>query len=108
MLIKLQNIIITCIIPVFFSLVERDLQMSLRRQEFQQFCFGGIAPEGLIDIPHSCFSGQLCFHDDNILSPIQPQDFGQQFGRITVQTIEVPHPAHIAWREASHVGVLLT
>lgn len=88
MLIKLQNIIITCIIPVFFSLVERDLQMSLRRQEFQQFCFGGIAPEGLIDIPHSCFSGQLCFHDDNILSPIQPQDFGQQFGRITVQTIE--------------------
>ena len=82
--------------------------MSLRRQEFQQFCFGGIAPEGLIDIPRSCFSGQFCFHDDHILSPIQPQDFGQQFGHITVQTIEVPHPAHIAWREASHVGALLT
>ena len=82
--------------------------MSLRRQEFQQFCFGGIAPEGLIDIPRSCFSGQFCFHDDHILSPIQPQDFGQQFGHITVQTIEVPHPAHIARGEASHTGVQLT
>lgn len=82
--------------------------MNLRRQEFQQFCFGGIVPEGLIDIPRSCFSGQFCFHDDHILSPIQPQDFGQQFGHITVQTIEVPHPAHIAWRETSHVGVLFT
>ena len=58
--------------------------MSLRRQEFQQFCFGGIAPEGLIDIPRSCFDGQFCFHDDYILSPIQPQDFGQQFGHLIV------------------------
>ncbi len=51
--------------------------MSIRRQEFQQFCFGGITPEGLVDIPRSCFDGQFCFHDDYILSPIQPQDFGQ-------------------------------
>ena len=82
--------------------------MSLRRQEFQQFCFGGIAPEGLIDIPRSCFSGHFCFHDDHILRPVQAQSLGQQFGHITIQPIEIPHPAHIARREASHIGVPLT
>ena len=82
--------------------------MSLRSKKFQQFGFGGIAPERLIDIPRSCFSGHFCFHDDHILRPVQPQDFSQQFGHITVQTIEVPHPAHIARGEASHTGVQLT
>lgn len=84
------------------------MQISLRSQKFHQFGFCGIAPECLIDIPRSCFIGNFCFHDDHILRPVQAQGLGQQFGHITVQTIEVPHPAHIAWREASHVGVLLT
>ena len=82
--------------------------MSLRSKKFQQFGFGGVAPECLIDIPHSCFSVHFCFHDDHILSPVQAQGLGQQFGHITIQPIEVPHPAHIARREASHIGVPLT
>ena len=82
--------------------------MSLRCQKFQQFGFGGITPECLIDIPRFCFSGQLCVHDDHILRPVQAQSLGQQFGHITIQPIEVPHPAHIARREASHIWVPLT
>ena len=82
--------------------------MSLRSQKIQQFSFGGIALERLIDIPHSCFGAHFFFHDDHILSPVQAQGLGQQFGHITVQPIEIPHPAHIARREASHIRVPLT
>ena len=71
MLFDLRNFIIAYIIAVFFHLVERNLQMSLRCQKFQQFGFGGIALERLIDIPHFCFSGYFCFHDDHILRPVQ-------------------------------------
>jgi hypothetical protein len=108
MLFDLRNFIIVYIIAVFFHLVERNLQMSLRSKKFQQFGFGGIAPERLIDIPRSCFSGHFCFHDDHILRPVQAQSLGQQFGHITIQPIEIPHPAYIARREASHIGVPLT
>lgn len=82
--------------------------MSLRSQKIQQFCFGGIALDGLINIPCPNFCAQPCFHDDYILRPVQTEGIGQQFRHITIQPIEVPHPAHIAWRETSHVGILLT
>lgn len=82
--------------------------MSLRSQKFQQLGFGGIALERLIDIPHSCFGAHFFSHDDHILSPVQAQGLGQQFGHITVQPIEIPHPAHISRREASHIRVPLT
>ena len=108
MLLDLRSSVIAYIIAVFVHLVERILQISLRSQKFHQFGFCGIAPECLIDIPRSCFIGNFCFHDDHILRPVQAQGLGQQFGHITVQTIEVPHPAHIARGEASHTGVQLT
>ena len=82
--------------------------MRLRSQKFHQFSFGGIAPECLIDIPRSCFGSHFFFHDDHILRPVQAQSLGQQFGHITIQPIEIPHPAYIARREASHIGVPLT
>ena len=92
---------------MFFGLVERNLQMCLRSQKFQQFSFGGIAPERLINIPRSYFHGQFCFHDDYILRPVQAQSLSQQFGYITIQPIEVPHPADIARGEASHIRIPL-
>lgn len=82
--------------------------MSLRSQKIQQFGFSGIALDGLINIPCPSFGVQLCFHDDHILRPVQAQGLGQQFRHVTIQPIEVPHPAHIARREASHIGVPLT
>lgn len=71
MLIELQIFIIVFIITAFLCLVERNLQMSLRSQKIQQFSFGGIALERLIDIPHSCFGAHFFSHDDHILSPVQ-------------------------------------
>jgi len=32
--------------------------------------------------------------------------FAKQFRRAAIQLPEIPHPAHIAWREAGHVRVL--
>ena len=51
MLIELQIFIIVFIITAFLCWVERNLQMSLRSQKIQQFGFGGIALDGLINIP---------------------------------------------------------
>ena len=50
--------------------------------------------------------GQLCLHDHNILRPIQVKRFAKQFRHAAVQLPEVPHPAHIARREAGHIRVL--
>ena len=80
--------------------------MCRRSQKFQQFGFGGIASESLINIPCSNFRAQFCFHDDYILRPAQTESIGQQFRQITIQPIEVPHPAHIARGETSHIGIL--
>lgn len=81
------------------------MQTCRRSQKFQQFGFGGIAPECLINIPCSNICAQLRFHDDYILCPVQTEHLGQQFRH---KTIEVPHPAYIAQRKASHIGVLFT
>jgi len=32
--------------------------------------------------------------------------FANQFRHVAVQPPEIPHPAHIAWREARHIWVL--
>ena len=50
--------------------------------------------------------GQLRLHDHNILRPIQAKRFAKQFRHIAVHLPEVPHPAHVAWREAGHVRAL--
>ena len=50
--------------------------------------------------------GQLCLHDHNVLGPIQVKRFAKQFWHIVVHLPEVPHPAHIARREAGHLWVL--
>lgn len=55
MLIELQIFIIVFIITAFLCLVERNLHMSLRSQKIQQFSFGGIAFDGLINIPCPSF-----------------------------------------------------
>ena len=71
MLIELLIFIIVFIITAFLCLVERNLQMSLRSQKIQQFGFGGIALDSLINIPCPSLGAQLRFHDDHILSPVQ-------------------------------------
>ena len=50
--------------------------------------------------------GQLCLHNHNVLCPIQVKRFAKQFRRAAVQLPEIPHPAHIARREAGHIRVL--
>lgn len=106
MLSELQIFMIAFIITAFLCLVERNLQMCRRSQKLQQFGFGGIAAECLINIPCSNFCAQLCFHDDYVLRPVQAEYLGQQFRRITIQPIKVPHPAYIARGETSHIGIL--
>jgi hypothetical protein len=50
--------------------------------------------------------GQLRLHDHNILRPIQAKRFAKQFRHAAIQLPEIPHPAHIARREAGHIRVL--
>jgi hypothetical protein len=50
--------------------------------------------------------GHFCLHDYHILRPIQAKRFVQQIRHIAVQLPELPHPAHIARREAGHIRVL--
>ena len=50
--------------------------------------------------------GQLRLHDHNILRPIQAKRFAKQFRHAAIQLPKVPHPAHIARREAGHIRVL--
>jgi len=61
---------------------------------------------GLPDVPAPLHCGQLRFHDHNVLCPIQVKRFAKQFRRAAVQLPEIPHPAHIARREAGHIRVL--
>jgi len=49
--------------------------------------------------------GQFRLHDDHILCPVQTHCRCQQLRRIAVHPVEVPHPAHIAGREAVGCGI---
>jgi len=61
---------------------------------------------GLPDVPAPLHCGQLRFHDHNVLRPIQVKRFAKQFWHAAVQLPEIPHPTHIARREAGHIRVL--